>query len=78
MPGNRLPRERFDSVAQQRHEFSHGFSKGLIILDDRYQCMFRHRGFHAIFSATGVPNASRLHATCVMSVKVRDKAMPAP
>ena len=45
MPGNRLPRESFDGVAQRRHEFSHGFAKGLIILDNRDQCTFRHRSF---------------------------------
>jgi FixJ family two-component response regulator len=38
--------ERFDSVAQQTHEFYHGFAKGLIILDDRDQCRFRHGGFN--------------------------------
>ena len=29
-------RERFDSVTQQSYEFYHGFSKELIILDNRY------------------------------------------
>src|SRR5262249_53973134 len=37
--------ERFDRVAQRSYEFLHGFSKGLVILDDRYQGMLRHRGF---------------------------------
>ena len=36
--------KRLDRVAQHRHEFSHGLEKGLIILDDRYQCTFRHFG----------------------------------
>jgi hypothetical protein len=39
-------REGFDDVAQQGYEFSHGFAKGLIILDDRYQFTW-HRGFQA-------------------------------
>jgi hypothetical protein len=38
-------RKRFDGVAQRRHEFPHGFAKGLIVLDDRDQCRFRHRRF---------------------------------
>ena len=55
--------ERFDRVAQRPYEFLHGFSKGLIILDDRYQCTLRHRGFQAIppgaltMPATPVPCA---------------------
>src|SRR5271168_5502090 len=36
-------RERFDSVAHRRHELSHGFAEGLIILNDRYQSTLRHR-----------------------------------
>jgi hypothetical protein len=57
--------ERFDSVAQRRHERSHGFAKGLIILDDRDQCTFHHRGFQPAFPVLTMPapfNASRLHA----------------
>ena len=38
-------RERFYGVAQRRYEVSHGFAKGLIVLDDRYQYTFWHRGF---------------------------------
>ena len=53
--------KRFDSVAQQCYEFSHGFSKGLIIFDNRYQWMLRHRGFHAIFSAPTFP----VHRACM-------------
>jgi hypothetical protein len=34
--------KRLDRVAQHRHELLHGLAKGLIILDDRYQCTFRH------------------------------------
>lgn len=44
-------RERLGSVAQRAYEFSHGFSKWLIILHDRYQVIFRHRGFQATFAA---------------------------
>ena len=45
-------RERLGSVAQRAYEFSHGFSKRLIILHDRYQLIiFRHRGFQATFTA---------------------------
>ena len=40
--------ECFDRVAQRPYEFLHGFSKGLIILDDRYQWMLRHRGFSVL------------------------------
>src|ERR1700746_878511 len=42
--------EHFDSVAQRRHELSHRFAKGLIILDDRDQCTFGHRGFNFLAS----------------------------
>src|SRR5690242_1285807 len=38
-------RERLGSVAQRAYEFSHGFSKRLIILHNRYQIIFWHRGF---------------------------------
>ena len=59
--GNRPPRKRFDRVAQQRHELSHGLAKGLIILDDRDQCTFRHCGFQqslpAHIGAAQVPRA---------------------
>jgi hypothetical protein len=34
--------KRLDRVTQHRHELSHGLAKGLIVLDDRYQCTFRH------------------------------------
>ena len=44
-------RERLGSVAQRAYEFSHGFSKRLIILHDRYQVIFRHRNFGATFAA---------------------------
>lgn len=44
----RRRRKRFDRVAQQTHEFSHGFAKGLIVLDDRDESMFRHCGFQAV------------------------------
>ena len=66
-------RERLGSVAQRAYEFSHGFSKWLIILHDRYQVIFRHRGFQATFAA-----CVALACHCVMSARVRDKAMPAP
>jgi hypothetical protein len=46
--------ERFDGVPQRRHELFHGFAKGLIILDDRDQCRFRHRGFNFL-GAPGIP-----------------------
>jgi hypothetical protein len=58
-------RERFDGVAQRRYELSHGFAKGLIILDDRYQWTYWHRGFPASFLGVhhaAAVNASRLHA----------------
>src|SRR6516165_6533121 len=52
--------ERFDRVTQRPYEFLHGFSKGLIILDDRYQWMLRHRGF----LSAGIPAfPSRLQPT---------------
>jgi hypothetical protein len=57
-------RERFDSVTQRPYEFYHGFSKELIILDNRYQWMLRHRGFHAIFSAPTIP-ASPVRRACM-------------
>jgi hypothetical protein len=53
-------RERFDSVTQQPYEFFHGFSKELIILDDRYQWMLRHRDF----SAPAIP-ASPVRRACM-------------
>src|ERR1700730_10411426 len=61
-------RERFDSVAQQAHEFSHGFAKGLIILDDRYQFTW-HRGFQAnsltlTMAAPPLPSPSRSLCKC--------------
>ena len=65
--------ERFDRVAQRPNEFSHGFSKGLIILDDRYQWMLRHRGF--LGAAYRRPIAPAVN--CSMSAKVGNKAMPA-
>ena len=68
-------RERLGSVAQRGYEFSHGFSKRLIVLHDRYQVIFRHRGFQATFAAF---QCVALACHCVMSAKVRDKAMPAP
>ena len=36
----------FDRVTQRGREFSHGFSKELIILYNRYYCTFRHHGFN--------------------------------
>ena len=65
--------ERFDGVAQRPYEFLHGFSKGLIILDDRYQWLLRHRGF----LGAGIPAFSAPAANCSMSAKVGNKAMPA-
>jgi hypothetical protein len=58
-------RERFNGVAQRRHELFHGFAKGLIILHDRYQYTCWHRGFQPAFSRPTMrppPKASRLHA----------------
>ena len=66
--------KRFDRVAQRPYEFLHGFSKGLIILDDRYQWMLRHRGF----LGAGIPAFSAPAASCSMSAKVGNKAIPAP
>jgi len=43
-------RERLGSVTQRAYEFSHGFSKRLIILHDRYQVIFQHRGFQTTFA----------------------------
>ena len=40
-------RERRDGVTEQRHELSHGLAKEVVILDDRYQSTFGHRGFPA-------------------------------
>jgi hypothetical protein len=60
--------KRFDSVAKQCHELSHGFAKELIILDNRYQCTFRHHSFPVTFCA----------CNWVMSEKTRNQAMPAP
>ena len=54
-------RKRLGSVSQRAYEFPHGFSKRLIILHDRYQVIFRHRGFQATFAA--LPMRSRLRAT---------------
>jgi hypothetical protein len=65
--------ERFDSVAQQCYEFSHGFSKGLIILDNRYQWMLRHRGFHAIFSAPAIP-AFPMRRACMQLHNVGERS----
>jgi len=65
--------ERFDRVAQGPYEFSHGFSKGLIILHNRYQWMLRHRGF--LGAAYRRPIAPAVN--CSMSAKVGNKAMPA-
>jgi len=47
--------EHFDSVAERRHELSHRFAKGLIILDDRDQCTFGHRGFNFLASYIPAP-----------------------
>ena len=71
--------ERFDRVAQRPNEFSHGFSKGLIILDDRYQCMLRHRGWHNLLGPdhTGAPSAVAPACKLIMSEKLGRKAMPA-
>ena len=69
-------RERLGSVAQRAYEFSHGFSKRLIILHDRYQVIFRHRAASRQLSRRFQCVALACH--CVMSAKVRDKAMPAP
>jgi hypothetical protein len=60
MRGNRLPTGTLRQCNPATYEFFHGFSKELIILDDRYQWMLRHRGFSA--PHTGVASASRLHA----------------
>jgi len=53
--------EHFGSVAQRRHELSHRFAKGLIILDDRDQCTFGHRGFN--FLASYHTGAVPMHRT---------------
>jgi hypothetical protein len=37
-------RERFNPVPERIHQLSHRFAKRLIVLDDRYQHRFRHRG----------------------------------
>jgi len=66
--------ERFDGVAQRPYEFLHGFSKGLIILDDRYQWLLRHRDF----LGAGIPAFSAPAANCSMLAKVGNKAIPAP
>ena len=71
--------ERFDGVAQRRYELSHGFAKGLIIIDDRYQCTPWHRGFRQPLGPhISAPKLSRAACNSVMSVKVRNNAMPAP
>ena len=44
-------RKRLGSVSQGAYEFSHGFSKRLIILHDRYQVIFRHRAASRQLSA---------------------------
>jgi hypothetical protein len=54
-------RERFDRVAERAQQFSHGVSKGLIVLDYGYQRVLRHGGFLGPCH-TGGPNASRLQA----------------
>ena len=56
-------RKRFDGIAQRGHELSHGFAKGLIILDNRYQRVFRHPASRYFpRPPDSAPHAPRLHA----------------
>ena len=72
-------RERFDGVAQRRHELPHGFAKRLIILDDRYQRTFRHRRFNlpGTCHTGGLPTrlSADFQRVSLMSANDRDKAM---
>jgi len=75
----RCRRERFDSVAQQRDEFSHGIAKGLVILDDRDQSAFRHRGFRQFLCpTTGAAQCPALQASPYISEGSRQSNGRAP
>ena len=66
--------KRLDRVAQHGHELLHGLTKGLIILDYRYQCTFCH--FDSTSLAPWYRSLRMPRCMPVMSATGADKAMP--
>jgi hypothetical protein len=67
-------RESFDAISQRPYEPSHGFARGVIVLDDREQCCSRHTvsggSLEGALSARPI-TSSRSHADNRACVKKR-------